>query len=128
MKSRDTFKEPAKKKQNQHRFMFFSELAAIQFGYCIASVPDGRGGNRKEVKYTATSSDSKAPEYKWPDKKAVWKGKASDMKFIGERKPWQKHHIPAMSARGIPPAPAKPLQPPPASPEQFQSAPEYVPI
>lgn len=68
-------------------FMFFSKKSANQFGHKTAYVKDNKSGRRKKVKYTATSSDEKANEYKWPDKKLIWQGSSSDFQFLGTEKP-----------------------------------------
>lgn len=68
-------------------FMFFSKKSSIQFGHKVAYVKDDKSGRRKKVKYTATSSDQNASEYKWPDKKLIWSGKSSDFQFLCTEKP-----------------------------------------
>jgi len=68
-------------------FMFFSKKSSNQFGHNIAYVVDNKNGRRKKIKYTATSSDSSASEYKWPDKELIWSGSSSEFEFIGTEKP-----------------------------------------
>lgn len=84
-------------KRQQPRFMFFSELAAHLYGYHTASVPGG-GNERREICYTGVATDGKFDEYKWPDKHLVWQGNDSDIKFVGEKKPWRKEIIPPKHA------------------------------
>jgi len=74
-------------------FMFFSKKSSNQFGHNVAYVLDSSSGRRKKVKYTATSSDIKASEYKWPDKELIWSGNLSDYQFIGTEKPNSYNHI-----------------------------------
>lgn len=73
--------------------MFFSEQAARLCGYYTASVPVGKS-NRKDIRYTGVATDESFAEYKWPDKHLVWQGNDSDVKFVGETKPWKKEIIP----------------------------------
>lgn len=70
-------------------FAFFSEKAARQFGYFVAEIEDHKNSKyinknilKKEIHYTATSSDENGVEHMWPDKKVIWSGKLSDLHFI----------------------------------------------
>lgn len=97
MKLPETPKNLKIKKTQQPRFMFYSELAAHLYGYYTAFVPGG-GDERREVRYTGVATDGKFDEYKWPDKHLVWQGNDSDIKFVGEKKPWRKEVIPPKHA------------------------------
>ncbi len=72
-------------------FMFFSKKSSNQFGHKIAKVTDDKSGRSKKVKYTATSSDKEATEYKWPDKELIWSGSQSDLHFIGTEKAYSNN-------------------------------------
>lgn len=69
--------------ENRMIYMFYSAEAAAKFGYCIASVPDGKGG-KKEIRYTGIYEDEAGKAYKWKDKQLLWSGKYSEHKWVGE--------------------------------------------
>jgi len=71
-------------------FAFFSQQDAERAGYSVAYIEENSKSKymgdkktiRKEILYTATSSDKTASEYKWPDREKVWAGKLSDLHFV----------------------------------------------
>jgi len=90
----EKFEKRTSAPQSQKRYLFFSDRDSRTTGHHVASVKKGK--KDEEILYTGISSDPHAPEYKWPDRKMVWEGLASEMKFKRSEKPLvaQRRYIP----------------------------------
>ena len=64
---------------DKHIFLLYSEKKADALGYCMASVPDGKGG-KKEIPYTLCTEDLSSGH--WDDEQVVWEGKRSDFLIL----------------------------------------------
>lgn len=73
--------------QGQKRYLFYSAMEARILGMKTASIRVNKKGDREEISFTSASSEPKAPECGWPDRKLVWSGDAADLEILIGKKP-----------------------------------------